>query len=143
MNKNLIKYHEDSNTYIARKNTYFEGDVNIDGNFIVGPGSNFWKDLNVKGILKLGKATFVKGNIKADEAIIGARSEINGNIEVLGDLKIFDSAQINGSAVAGKEMLVRPGCKIKFAKASNTMELVGKVSIKEIESGTKVIVRSE
>ncbi|WP_292467157.1 polymer-forming cytoskeletal protein [Methanolobus sp.] len=143
MSESQLKYHEDSNTYIARKKTYFEGDVNIDGNFMVGAGSNFWKNLNVKGALELGKGTFVKGNIIADKAIIGAKSEINGNIEVAGELRIFDSVKINGSAIAGEEMLVRPGCNIKFAKASKTMELVGKTSIKEIESGTKVIVRSE
>jgi predicted acyltransferase (DUF342 family) len=143
MSENPIKYHEDSNTYIARKNSYFEKDINIDGNLIVGQGSNFWKDINVKGVLKLGKGTFVKGNVRADEAIIGARSEINGDVEVAGDLKIFDSVKIDGSAIAGDDMHVRPGSKIGFAKASSIMELVGKVSIKEIESGTKVIVRSE
>jgi hypothetical protein len=62
---------------------------------------------------------------------------------VAGDLKIFDSVKIEGSAIAGDEMHVRPGSKIGFAKATSIMELVGKVSIKEIESGTKVIVRSE
>jgi predicted acyltransferase (DUF342 family) len=143
MSENPIKYHEDSNTYITRKNSYFEREINIDGNLIVGSGSNFWKDVNVKGVLELGKGTFVKGNVKADEAIVGARSEINGNIEVAGDLKIFDSVKIEGSAIAGDEMHVRPGSKIGFAKATSIMELVGKVSIKEIESGTKVIVRSE
>ncbi|MBP1908108.1 polymer-forming cytoskeletal protein [Methanolobus bombayensis] len=143
MSENPIKYHEESNTYITRKNSYFEKDINVDGNLIVGSGSNFWKGINVKGILKLGKGTFVKGDVKADEAIVGARSEINGSIEVAGDLKIFDSVKINGSAIAGEQMFVRPGSDIGFAKASKTMELVGKVSIKEIESGTKVIVRSE
>jgi predicted acyltransferase (DUF342 family) len=143
MSENPIKYHEDSNTYITRKNSYFEREINIDGNLIVGSGSNFWKDVNVNGVLELGKGTFVKGNVKADEAIVGARSEINGNIEVAGDLKIFDSVKIEGSAIAGDEMHVRPGSKIGFAKATSIMELVGKVSIKEIESGTKVIVRSE
>lgn len=143
MSESPIKYHEDSNTYIVCKKAYFEKSVNIDGNFMVGAGSNFWKDLNVKGVLELGKGTFVKGNITADEAIIGARSEIRGNIEVLGDLKIFDSVKVEGAAIAGEEMLVRPDCEITFAKASRTMELIGKTSIKEIESGTKVIVRSE
>ncbi|MDY0386399.1 MAG: polymer-forming cytoskeletal protein [Methanolobus sp.] len=143
MSENTIKYHEKSNTYIAGKKTFFEEDVNIDGNFIVGAGSNFWKDLNVKGSLELGKGTFVKGNIIADKIIIGSKSDINGNVEASGELRILDSVEINGSAIAEKEMLVRPGCKIKFAKANSTMELVGKVSIKEIESGTKVIVRSE
>lgn len=143
MSESPIKYHEDSNTYIASKKAYFEENVNIDGNFMVGAGSNFWKDLNVKGVLELGKGTFVKGNIIADKAIIGSRSEINGSVEVAGDLKIFDSVKIEGSAIAGEEMLVRPDCEIGFAKASRTMELIGKTSIKEIESGTKVIVRSE
>ncbi|MDG6242839.1 MAG: polymer-forming cytoskeletal protein [Methanolobus sp.] len=143
MSENTIRYHGDSNTYVARRNTYFENDVNIEGNFMVGAGVNFWKDLNVKGKLELGKGSFVKGNIKADEALIGARSEIMGNIEVSGNLKIFDCTIINGSAIAGEEMLVRPGCKLSFAKASRTMEIVGKASIKEIESGTKVIVRSD
>ncbi len=143
MSDNPIKYHEDSNTYITRKNNYFEENISINGNLMVGAGSNFWKDLYVKGVLKLGKGTFVKGNIKADEAIIGSRSEINGSIEVAGNLKILDSVKVNGSAIAGKEMLIRPGCEIGFATARKTMELVGKVSIKEIESGTKVIVRSE
>ncbi|MEZ5334630.1 MAG: polymer-forming cytoskeletal protein [Methanolobus sp.] len=121
----------------------FEDDVNIDGNFMVGAGSNFWKNLNVKGVLELGKGAFVKGNVTADKAIIGSKSEINGNVEVAGELRIFDSVKINGSAIAGEEMLVRPGCSIAFARASGTMELVGKTTIKEIESGTKVIVRSE
>ncbi len=143
MSGSQIKYHKDSNTYIARKNTFFEDDVKIDGNLMVGAGSNFWKDLYVNGKLELGKGSFVRGNIRAEEALIGARSEINGTIYVAGDLRIFDQAKIGRSAIAGKEMLVRPGCKIAFAKASGTMELVGKVSINEIESGTKVIVRSE
>lgn len=143
MSESPIKYHEGSNTYIARKNTFFEDALSINGNFMVGSGSNFWKDLNVNGTLEIGKGTFIKGNIKADSAIIGAKSEIQGNIEVAGELRIFDSVKINGSAIAGEGMLVRPGCSINFAKASRTMELVGKTSIKEIESGTKVIVRSE
>ncbi len=143
MSEKPIRYHEDSNTYITQKNSYFEGNVSVDGNLIVGTGSNFWKSLDVKGVLKMGKGSFVKGNVRADEAIIGARSEINGNIEVEGDLKLFDVVKVNGAAIAGKEMMVRPGCKIGFAKASRTMELIGKVGIKEIESGTKVIVRSE
>ena len=80
----------------------------------------------MKGTLKLGKGTFIKGNVKADEAIIGSNSEIKGNVEVSGELRILDTVEINGSAVAGKEMLVRPGCKIKFARQPTQWNLLEK-----------------
>ncbi len=51
--------------------------------------------------------------------------------------------KISGSATAERDMHIRPGCNIGFARASTILELIGKVEIKEIESGTKVIVRSE
>ncbi|KXS44644.1 polymer-forming cytoskeletal protein [Methanolobus zinderi] len=143
MSEEFIKYHEESNTYIARKRSYFENDINIDGNFIVGAGSGFWKNLNVKGTLKLGKGSSVKGNIRADDIVIGSRSEIQGDIEAANDLKLFDRVTVHGSAISGKTMSIRPGSTVGFARASEVLELIGKVNVKEIESGTKVIVRSE
>ncbi|MDW7730987.1 MAG: polymer-forming cytoskeletal protein [Methanolobus sp.] len=143
MSEEFIKYHEGSNTYIARKRSYFENDINIDGNFIVGAGSGFWKNLNVKGTLKLGKGSSVKGNIKADDIVIGPRSEIKGDVEAVNDLKLFDRVTVDGSVTAGKTMSIRPGCTVGFVRASETLELIGQVNVKEIEAGTKVIVRSE
>jgi predicted acyltransferase (DUF342 family) len=143
MSSDLIKYHKASNTYIVRKRSYFENDVIIDGNFIVGAGSGFWKDLTVKGTLKLGKGSAVSGNIKADDVVMGANCEIKGNIEAYNDLKLFDSVTVSGTATAGGTISIRPGCSVGSAKASATLELIGKVHIKEIESGTKVIVRCE
>ncbi|WP_406659914.1 polymer-forming cytoskeletal protein [Methanolobus sp. ZRKC3] len=143
MNEEMIKYHESSNTFIARKKAFFEDEVTIDGNFIVGAGANFWSNLTVKGNLKLGKGSVVKGDVKADNIIIGPRSEIKGNVEAANDLKLFDSVKVSGSATAGRDMHIRPGCEISFAKATTILELIGQVNIKEIESGTKVIVRSE
>ncbi|MBN2110739.1 MAG: polymer-forming cytoskeletal protein [Methanosarcinaceae archaeon] len=143
MSEEFIRYHGGSNTYIARKRSYFENDINIDGNFIVGAGSGFWKNLNVRGTLKLGKGSSVGGNIKARDIVIGPWSEIKGDIEAANDLKLFDRVTAHGSVTAGKTMSIRPGCTVGFAKGSEILELIGKVNVKEIEAGTKVIVRSE
>jgi cytoskeletal protein CcmA (bactofilin family) len=138
-----LRYHKASNTYIARRRSYFENDVIIDGNFIAGAAASFWKGLSVKGTLKLGKESSVRGNVKADDIVIGPGCEINGNVEAYNDLKLFDSVTVKGLAIAGGTISIRPGCSLGFARANATLELIGKVHIKEIESGTKIIVRSE
>jgi len=143
MDEKFIRYHADTNTYIIRRKAFFENSIKIDGNMIVGSGANFWKDLEVSGSLQLGKESFVKGDIKANDVLIGTRCEISGNIEVANDLTMLDNVKIKGSAICGNEMSVRPGCQVKFVKAATALELIGKVDIKEIESGTKLIVRSE
>lgn len=143
MNNEFIKYHAGSDTYIVQKKAYFEESVAIDGNMMVGAGANFWQGLTVSGSLELGKGSFVKGDVKAENAIIGSRTEITGDIEVMGDLTLLDDVIVAKSATCGGEMIVRPGCSIAFAKADRTLELIGKVDIKEIKTGTKVIVRSD
>jgi len=143
MNNEFIRYHADTNTYVIQKKAFFEDNVAVDGNMIVGAGANFWKNLKVSGSLELGKGSFVKYDVKADNALIGPHTEIGGSIEVASNLTLLDDVRVAKSATSGGEMLVRPGCSIGFAKADNTLELVGKVDVKEIETGTKVIVRSE
>ena len=143
MNNEFIKYHAGSDTFIVQKKAYFEDSVTIDGNMIIGAGANFWQGLTVSGSLELGKGSFVKADVKAENAIIGSRTEITGSIEVVNDLTLLDHVIVAKSATCGREMLVRPECSIAFAKADSTLELVGKVNIKEIETGTKVIVRSD
>ncbi|MBC7084854.1 MAG: polymer-forming cytoskeletal protein [Methanomethylovorans sp.] len=143
MNTEFIKYHPPSNTYVIQKNAYFENSVFLRGNLIVGAGCNFWKELKVAGYLELGKNSLVKGHVQAQNAIIGPYCEIKGDIRILQDLTLMSNVKIQGSATCGGQMLVRPGCCINFAKAEKLLELVGKVSIKDVEAGTKVIVRSE
>lgn len=143
MDKKFVRYHAETDTYIVRKKAFFENSIKIDGNMIVGAGANFWKDLEVSGSLQLGKASFVKGDVKADEALISTRCEIGGDVDVTNDLTLLDNVKVGGSAICGKEMSIRPGCQVTFVKATTALELVGKVDVKEIESGTKLIVRSE
>lgn len=143
MNKEFIKYHPGSDTYVIQRKAYFEDSVLIKGNLIVGAGCNFWQELRVEGNLELGKKSLVKGHVQAQNAIIGPHCEIKGDVQVDKDLTLMDNVKIEGSATCGGQMLVRPGCSIGFVKAEKVLELVGKASIKDVEAGTKVIVRSE
>lgn len=143
MNTEFIKYHSGSNTYIIQKKAYFEDSIFLKGNLIVGAGCNFWQELRVEGNLELGKNSQVKGHVQAHNALIGPHCEIKGDVQVDKDLTLMDDVKIEGSATCGGQMLVRPGCSMGFAKAEKLLELVGKVSIKDVEAGTKVIVRSE
>ncbi|WP_440952773.1 polymer-forming cytoskeletal protein [Methanococcoides sp. FTZ1] len=143
MDKRFIKYHPETNTYIVRRKAFFEDSIRLDGNVIVGAGANFWKDLEVTGSLELGKASLVKGNIKAGDALISTRCEVGGNIDVEHNLTMLDNVNVAGHAICGDQMSIRPGCKVAFAKADVALELIGKVDIKEIESGTKLVVRSD
>ncbi len=143
MNTEFIKYHPGSNTYIIQKKAYFENSVLLKGNLIVGAGCNFWQELRVEGTLELGKNSLVKGNVQAHNAIIGPHCEVRGNLQVDKDLTLMDDVNILGSATCGGQMFVRPGCSMGFVKAEKLLELVGKVTIKDVEAGTKVIVRSE
>lgn len=143
MDKRFIKYHPETNTYIVRRKAFFEDSVRIDGNMIIGSGANFWKDLEVTGSLELGKASLVKGSIRAGDALISTRCEIQGNVDVVHNLTMLDNVNVTGHAICGNQMSIRPGCRMSFAKADKALELIGKVDIKEIESGTKLIVRSD
>ncbi len=44
------------NTYFAQKGSYFEGNVRIDGDFIVPAHTHFWGRLSVSGNLELAPA---------------------------------------------------------------------------------------
>jgi predicted acyltransferase (DUF342 family) len=46
-------------TFFAQKGTYFEGNVKIDGDFIVPARTHFWGRLTVTGTLELGSRSSV------------------------------------------------------------------------------------
>lgn len=143
MNSEFIKYHPVSNTYIIQKKAYFQNSITFEGNLLVGASCNFWQDLIVSGNLELGKNTLVKGNVKADNVLIASSCEIKGDLKVVNDVTLMDKVSIKGAAICGGGMHIRPGCSLNFVKAEKMLELIGKVDIKDIETATKVIVRSE
>lgn len=143
MDTKFLRYHPESNTYIAEKRAYFEDEVRLDGNLIAGPLANFWKSLHTTGSVELGKRTIVRGNLQAKRILLGPGSEIHGNLWAEEEAILLDGVIVNGSATCGGLMKIRPACRIGFAKADKVLELVGKVEIGNIESGTRVVVHSD
>jgi hypothetical protein len=138
----FIKYHPRSNTYVIEKRAFFEEDLMLEGNVIVGQEVTFWRNLTVTGRLEIGKGSVVKGNVKAASAIVCAAAQILGNIETVSELILLDRASVNAAACQG-DIRARPGCTIGSVKAGGTLEFIGKVSVKSVEPLTKVIIRAE
>lgn len=138
----FIKYHPRSNTYVIEKRAFFEEDLTLDGNVIVGQDAKFWKNLTVAGRLELGKGSIVKGNVKASSALVCSEAKILGNIETVSELVLLDRAKINAAACQG-DIRVRPGCTLDSVKADGTLELIGKVIVRKVEPLTKVVIRAE
>ena len=138
----FIKYHPRSNTYVIEKRVFFEEDLMLEGNVIVGQDVKFWKSLTVSGRLELGKGSIIQGNVKAESALVCAAAQILGSIETISELVLLDGARVNVAACEG-DIRVRPGCSLGSVKAGGTLELVGKVTVKRVEPLTKVIIRAE
>jgi cytoskeletal protein CcmA (bactofilin family) len=141
MDIEFIKKHPASKTYIIKKHSFFDKDVVLQGNAIIGAGSDFWGDLTVKGDLELGKGSTIKGNVTAEDAIIGSNCTINGNVTVAGHLTLLDRANIGGLVKAGGKMTIRPQVSARATECAGDIEIMGKTDIKSIRSGRKVIAR--
>jgi len=75
-----IRFHTPSNTYVIPKNSFFDENVVINGNVIVGSGTHFWKNIKINGNIQFGKGNVAEGNVDADNVIIGPRSRIMGTV---------------------------------------------------------------
>ena len=143
MDPNFIKRHPASETLIIKKRSFFENDVILPGNAIVGAGSSFWGDLVVKGTLDLGRGSNVKGNITAETAVISADSNIGGNIKVSGNLTLLDRVNVGGLAYAGGDMSIRPMVFARSAECKGDIQVTGKTDIKSIHSSHKLVARKD
>lgn len=138
----FIKYHPRSNTFVIEKRAFFEEDIMLNGNVIVGQEVKFWKSLTVSGRLELGKGSIIQGNVKAGSALVCAAAKILGSIETVSELVLLDRSRVNVAACEG-DIRARPGCFLGSVRAGGTLELVGKVAVKRVEPLTKVIIRAE
>ena len=127
---------------MIEKLAFFEEDLTLDGNVIIGQKVKFWKNLTVTGRLELGKGSIVKGNVKARSAIVCSEAKILGDIKTVSELVLLDRAKINVAVCQG-DIRVRPGCTLDSVKADGTLELVGKVIVRKVEPLTKVVIRAE
>lgn len=114
------------NTFFAQKGTYFEGNVRVDGDFVVPPHTHFWGKLNVTGTLELGPRSSVALDIACGNAIIGSQSRIKGPITATGDVTILDHASVH-SVNAGGKVILRTGIIVGDVTAGDAIVVHGKI----------------
>jgi cytoskeletal protein CcmA (bactofilin family) len=117
---------QSGNTFFAQKGTYFEGNVKIDGDFIVPAHTHFWGRLTVTGSLELGPRSSVALDVSCWSAIIGSQCRIKGPIVAHGDVTILDHATVH-SVIAGGKVLLRTGVHVGDVTSEDTIIVHGKI----------------
>lgn len=113
-------------TYFAQKGSYFEGNVKVDGDFIVPPHTHFWGRLTVTGTLELGPRSSVALDITCRNAVIGSQCRVKGPIVAQGDVTILDHASIH-SVQAGGKVIIRPGVIVGDVTSQDAIIVHGKI----------------
>jgi predicted acyltransferase (DUF342 family) len=114
------------NTYFAQKGSYFEGNVKVDGDFVVPPHTHFWGRLTVAGDLELGPRSSVALDISCRHAVIGSQSRVKGPIVARGDVTLLDHASIH-SVQAGGKVILRPGVIVGDVTSEDAIIVHGKI----------------
>ena len=117
---------QQGNTFFSQKGAYFEGNVKIDGDFIVPAHTHFWGRLTVTGTLELGPRSSVALDISCWNAIIGSQSRIKGPIVAHGDVTILDHAAVH-SVKAGGKVILRTGVHVGDVTSEDTIIIHGKI----------------
>ena len=113
-------------TFFAQKGTYFEGNVKIDGDFIVPARTHFWGRLTVTGTLELGPRSSVALGINCWNAVIGSYSTIKGPLVAHGDVTILDHAAVH-SVEAGGRVILRTGVTVGDVTSKDAIIIHGKI----------------
>jgi predicted acyltransferase (DUF342 family) len=113
-------------TYYAQKGTYFEGNVKIEGDFIVPPRTHFWGRLYVTGNLELGPRSSVALDITCFSAVIGSQCRVKGPILAQGDVVILDNATVH-SVQAGGRVILRTGVSVGDVTSQDTIIVHGRI----------------
>lgn len=138
-----IRDHFDRTTYVMRRKSFFDKNIKVSGNLVVGNGACFWGNLAVTEWLELGKNSEVYGNVCAKEAIIGANSVINGDVTVESDLTVLDGAKITGALKCGGNVFLRPNVTADRVEVKGDIEMYGKNSVSRIKVEGKIIAKKE
>ena len=113
-------------TFFAQKGSYFEGNVKIDGDFIVPAHTHFWGKLNVTGNLELGPRSSVALDITCWSAIIGSQCRVKGPIVAHGDVTVLDHAVVH-SIQAGGKVILRTGVSVGDVTSEETIIVHGRI----------------
>ena len=114
------------NTYFAPKGSYYEGNVRIEGDFVVPPRTHFWGRLVVLGKLELGARSSVALDVTCGSAIIGSQSRIKGPLVATGDVTLLDHVAVM-SVRTGGQVVIRPGVHVGDVTTSDTIIIHGKI----------------
>jgi len=122
----MAKVIQHGETFFAPKGAYFDGNVKIDGNFVVPTHTHFWGRLNVSGRLELGPRSSVALGITCGSAIIGSQVRVKGPIISTGDVTILDNAVVHSIQADGK-VILRQGVRVGDVISKDTLIIRGKI----------------
>jgi cytoskeletal protein CcmA (bactofilin family) len=135
----MAKVIREGSTYFAPKGSYYEGNVRIDGDFIVPAHTHFWGRLVVTGRLEFGPYSSVALDVTCESAIIGSRTRIKGPLVASGDVTLLDHAIVHSVKASGK-VVIRPGVRVGDVTSSGTIIVHGRIkSGKLIGKNMKVL----
>ncbi|MCC7565979.1 MAG: polymer-forming cytoskeletal protein [Methanomicrobiaceae archaeon] len=122
----MTKVYRRGDTYIAPRGAFFDGNVKIDGDFIVPPDTHIWGWLKVGGRLELGPLSTVGGRVESRSAVIGRDVRLKGPLVVEEDVVICDNARLK-SVTAGGNITLRQGVRVGDVTSSGTIYVHGKI----------------
>jgi predicted acyltransferase (DUF342 family) len=113
-------------TFYAPKGAYYEGNVRIDGDFIVPARTHFWGRLVVTGKLELGMKSSVALDVSCGSAIIGTHAKIKGPLVATGDVTLLDHCVVY-SVNAGGKVIIRPDVHVGDVTSADAIVVHGKI----------------
>lgn len=131
----MVTVVRQGDTFYAQRGSYFDGNVKIDGNFVVPPRTHFWGRLVVAGRLELGPRSTVALGITCGSAIIGSNSRIKGPVVAVGDVTILDNAVVH-EVRAGGNVSLRAGARVGDVMAGEALVIHGKIKSKNLVGKT-------
>lgn len=128
--------------YMPERGSYFEESVKIDGDFLVPPRTEFWKDLVVKGTLSLCPESHIKGNVSCKGGVISRGCIIDGDLNVDGGVLIVcDGAVINRILSTG-DVYLRQNVTAGEVRGNNIL-VMGKVQCGKLMGKNTRVISSE
>lgn len=125
--------------HMAERGSYYEGSVKIDGDFLVPPRTEFWKDIVVSGNIFLCPESHVKGNVTCAGGVICRGCVIDGDlIAEGGELRICDGAFVHRIISTG-DVYLRKDVSASEVRGNNIL-VMGKIQCgKLMGKNTRVI----
>ncbi|MFA5416536.1 MAG: polymer-forming cytoskeletal protein [Methanoregula sp.] len=126
-------------TFFAPKGSYYEGNVKINGDFVVPPRTHFWGRLVVAGNLELGARSSVALDVNCKSAIIGSQVRIKGPLIATGDVTLLDHAFVFSVKTEGK-VILRPGVHVGDVTTSDAIIVHGRIKSGKLTGKTMKVL---